>query len=307
MAQTPLESWTPGSPLANFREIVFGNYVFPLTFQENARTQKLVVDKRKIARVAGAFTAQPKSTLDGRVVTIVGTAGSGMMGSSGNVLVTATDLENERVQIARLQGLGKQKLFTRWDRYIYAELEEFDHKFLQDGGAFRYADWKLTFYAADPRYYSTTANSSTYGPVVASGTNSWAISHLGNTRAYPVITISGACANPTIAIYQGPSNYIQVAFTSLVMAAGDTLTFSCDPRPETRNTCAVYQPASGAAVNALIYINPSTGLANNIDGSEFLPYIEDSTQQLGVQGLYIGASAGTNNYTVNVTYNDTWI
>lgn len=306
-SQNPLEGWTPGSAIAGYRELVYDDYIFPLSMQEVSRTSKLAVDKRKIARVIGEYSANPKSTMQGRDIQFVGDVGTGLMGSAGNTLVTATDLENERVLLARKQNLGKKKLWTRWDRYILAELEEFDFKYLQDGGAFRFASFDAKFYAADPRYYSATVNTASGGPYTNTAENTLVVSHLGNTRAYPIITITGACTHPRIRInLVSLGLVVSVTFSTLTMVAGDTLVIACDPRPETRNSVATYTLTStGIAANALPYCNPATDFANNYDATEFFPFIEDPTlcasQTLGV------TSSAAGSYTVSVAWNDTWL
>jgi hypothetical protein len=300
--------WTPGSTLTQYREIVYGAYIFPLTFQVTDNDSKLAIDKRKISRVMGDFQAYPKSVLSGRQLSVLGDVGSGMVGSAGNMLQTPTDLENERALLAGLQNLGKQKLWTRWDRYINAELEEFSFKFFQDGGSYRYATEDLKFYASDPRYYSATVHSTNMGPFTDASAHAInPISHLGNCRAYPTIIITGACVSPTISIYQGGSNLISVTFSTLTMGAGDVLTIATDPRPEYRNQPVIYVPYGGAAINGLIYCIPSTDLANSIDSSEFFPYIEQASQTIGTQQFVIQAQSGTNNYSVALTYQDTWL
>src|ERR1700722_17219722 len=131
-----LSTYTTGSPLAPTRQIVFGNdtdqYVFPLTFQEQSRNLKLALMKQRVPFNWGDHSP-PNTSVNGRDVTIIGDIGSLLYGSNNNQLVTANDLEAERAILAGLQTLGRQKLWTRWDRFVYAYLAEFDFKYFQDG------------------------------------------------------------------------------------------------------------------------------------------------------------------------------
>ena len=304
MPGLPQSTWTPGATLANYRELSFGPYTFPLSFQESSRVISLALDKRKIQFGMGDYV-EPNSMPQGRVITIVGTVGSGMVGTAGNVLATDVDLENERAALAGMQILGLQKLFVRYDRYILAFLETFEFSFQQDGGAFRYADYKLTFYAPDPRYYSVNATTATIGPITDAAAHNSTIAHVGNVRAFPTFVFTGVCTAPAIQIAQGAA-YISVKFSALTMVAGDKLSIATDPRPEYRNNGIIYTPSGGAAVNALKYASIND-FSNNLDFSQFFPFIESSQVYTPAQTFTFSNSNATANYTVNTAWNDTWL
>jgi len=299
----PQSTWTPGTVLANYRQLSFGAYTFPLTFQESSRILNLALDKRKLQFSTGDYIA-PNSAVQGRVITITGALGSGMMGTAGNVLQTDADLENERAALAGLQSGGPQRLFVRSDRFINAVMESFDFAFHQDGGAFRYADCKLNFYAADPRYYSTTVTSATYGPITDSAVHVYPVAHLGNVRAWPTINITGACTAPSIYIAQG-AKLVKVTFGTLTMVAGDQLIIQCDPRPEIRNFVAIYTPYGQSGVNAMQYVRISD-FVNSLDYAQFFPFVEATQFQSSPQTFGFSNTA-SGNYTVTITYNNTYL
>jgi hypothetical protein len=290
----PLEGWTPGALIANYREIKFGTYLFPLSVQESARDSKLKADTRSIPYGMGDYQ-EPTASLAGRDITIVGDMGSGLQGGvSGVLLVTASDLEIERAAIGALQAAGRQKLWVRPDRYINAFMNEFSHAFMQDGGAFRFATWTMKFKADDPRYYSTN---STTVPLVSGTTG--AITQAGNMRAYPVITIGGPVTNPVVTMIDGATGKsIAVTFT-VALATGDTLVLSCDPRPEIRRNVAKLTLANGTVVNALQYVSVPSGFANNLDASEMFPFLQPAGNS-----TTITITAGG---TYSLIYSDTWL
>src|SRR5271165_686110 len=146
-----LTGYTSGTALINTRQIAFGTYKFPLTFQEQSRNLKMALDQRRVPFLIGD-QMPPNSSVKGREISIAGTIGTGIIGSAGTTIQTYNDLENERALLAGLQTVGRQSLFTRYDRYCNAYLSEFDFKFIQDGGLYRYADYTLKFIADDPRY-----------------------------------------------------------------------------------------------------------------------------------------------------------
>jgi hypothetical protein len=303
-SQYPVEGWTPGQPLANYREIVYGSYIFPLTFQEVTREAQLSVNRIKLPFNSGEFIGQSVQLI-GRDVNIVGTIGSGMMGSGGNTLVTATDLENERSLLAGFQ-LTTNNLWVRPDRYLKAKMSDFSHKFMQDGGGFRYADWDIKFIADDPRYYSTTVHSANSGQITSTAKTNFAASqdNLGNVNAFPTFVITGSGTGPYVIGAQtvSPSPYIEIRFSTLTMSAGDTLVISCDPRPEVRQICAQWTH-SGVTVNALPYCVPATDLFNNLDARYVLPYMDP----VNLTSFYCGMTGGSPNYNCTVTWQDTWI
>lgn len=315
-AQTPWSSWTPGTPLSEFRQIVFGGYIFPLTFQETERDAKLAVQTQpKMSFNPGGDYLPANTSLTSRIITIKGDVGSGLIGSTGNTLVTADDLEAERCLLAGLQTLGAQPLYVRPDRYIMAFLAEFDMAPFQDGGASRYATWTLKFIATDPRYFSVSSTSIAFnsGATITNTTaHSVTTATVGNTRAFPVFSITGACNSPSISIHD-PTNpppgqtfsIIGVTFSLLTMNAGDQLTVSCDPRPEIRRTCAqLIRSGTSIALNALQYINPSTDFSNNKDSTLFFPCLEPYD---GEYSSFVQSASGTINYTASVAWTDRYL
>ena len=288
----PVEGWTPGALLANYREIKFGTYLFPLSFQEEARNLKLKADQRPLPFGYGEYI-DPNSSVMGRDITIKGDMGTGLQGGFSNTtLVTATDLETERAVVAALQNAGRQKLWVRPDRYCWAYLIDNTHAFFQDGGGFRFATWTLKFRADDPRYYSTNPT------VLPFTTTTGPFQQQGTVRAYPTITIPGPVTNPTITMIDGASgNSLSVTFT-VVLGASDVLVIRTDPRPEARRFAALLTSA-GSTVNALQYITVPTGFANNLDASEIFPFINPAGNN-----TTITCTAGGN---YSVSYYDTWL
>lgn len=304
-----LESYTAGSPLINYRELQFGAYTFPLTFQEQSRILKAKLDRQVVPYATGEYIS-PQSNVGSREITFVGPIGSGLVASDGSTIVTATDLEDERALFSNLQSLGKQQLWVRSDRYCNAYLESFEHRFFQDGGVFRYADWLLKFVADDPRYFSATSHSTTSGTItdavvhaIASGAN---IQANNTTRAFPILKYTGACSKPYFGIVYTSGVQIAVTFSGLTMAAGDTLVLDTDPRPEHRMNAAIYTPNGGQPVNAMKYINPAADFANNYDTRFFFPFIEPPSAATAAQSVqYKSATVGS--YTFNMTFQDTWL
>jgi len=288
----PLEGWTPGSSIANYREIKFGTYLFPLSFQEKSRVSKLKADSRPLPFGYGEYQ-EPNSSLTGRDIEVIGDMGTGLQGGYSNVtLVTASDLEAERAVLGAIQAAGRQKLWVRPDRYCWAYLNEFDHSFMLDGGAFRFATWTLKFKADDPRYYSTNATT------IPFTTTTGLFQQQGTARAYPIITINGPVTNPIITMIDGTTgNSIAVTFT-VVLAASDKLVLTTDPRPENRRFAAQMTRASGVISNALSLITVPSGFANNLDASEVFPFINPAGNNTTITCTVGG------NYSV--VYSDTW-
>ncbi len=308
-----LSAYTPGTALAPTRQIVFGNdtnqYVFPLTFQEADRNLKLAIMKQRIPFGWGDH-APPNTSVNGRDINIVGSVGSLVYGTNNTQLVTYNDLENERAILAGLQVLGRQKLWTRWDRFQYAYMAEFDFKFLQDGGVYRYADWNLKFWADDPRYYAKTPSTVTQTGITTTSAQSQSVTQLGNVRAYPTFTftINGGVGT---SIETGPFvlasvglGVLKVTFSKLTMQGGDTLKIVCDPRPEHRIVAAVYTNSSGVSLNALQYINGASDFSNSLDFSEVFPFIPNGS---GGCILGYGMTSGSVNYNMSISYSSTWL
>ncbi len=308
-----LTSYTPGTALAPTRQFVFGNdanqYVFPLTFQEAQRNLKLALSKQHVPYNWGDHSP-PNTSVAGRDVNLVGSVGSLIFGTNNTQLVTYNDLETERCILAGMQVLGRQKLWSRWDRYCIAYLAEFDFKFLQDGGLFRYADWNLKFVADDPRYYGKTGQTFTQSGITNTTTHTAAVTHNGNVKSYPtfVFTCNGT---PPTANGSGPyvsasvgGAILQVAFSKLSMKNGDILTIVCDPRPEHRIISAVYTGASGIQYNGLQFINGASDFLNTLDFSEAFPFIPNGNAGCT---LAYGMTGGSPNYSMTITWSDTWI
>lgn len=297
MPGNPISGWTPGALLQNYRELSFGTYTFPLTFQEITRQSRVAVNRQKLPFNYGEYSSG-YTTLSGRDIEISGAVGSGLIGSSNAKIITETDLENERSLLAGLMDQGAQQLYVRPDRYINAQLIDFDHRFM-DGTSFRFADWVLKFYAGDPRYYSTNPISVNGGPYTDAVQHTLTINGLGNTKAWPTITITGACTRPFVAI-AAPSGYIGMTFSKLTMTAGQTLTIYTDPRPETIQNPIIY---SGSAAPGLSLLNPANDLANSLDSRYFFPFISPTP----TASTLTVSSAVAGSYTVAVVYRDTWI
>jgi hypothetical protein len=308
-----LTVYTPGTSLAPTRQLVFGNdtnqYVFPLTFQETQRDLKLALMKQRVPFNWGDH-CPPNTSVNGRDITFMGSVGSLLYGSNNNQLVTYNDLEAERTILSGLQTAGRQKLWSRWDRYCIAYLAEFDFKFQQDGGLFRYADWTLKFFADDPRYYSKLPSTITQSNIGTTTAQSQSVTHNGNVKAYPTFTFTvnglvgtNMSTGPYVMMAVG-ANIIKVVFSKLTIQGGDTLTVTCDPRPEHRIIAAVYTNSSGVSLNALQYINGATDLVNTLDYTEVFPFIPN-----GVAGcdLIYGMVSGGPNYNVTLTWSDTWL
>lgn len=305
-----LTSYGFGSnPLQGSNQFVFGNdnqqYIFPLTFQEADRNLKLGVSKQRIPFGWGDHIP-PNTNVQARDVNLVGSVGSLIYGSGGNQLINYNDLEAERSILAGLQALGRQKLWGRPDRYLLAYLIEFDFKFQQDGGLFRYADWNLKFQADDPRYYSKTVHTFTQNNINNTTAQSYAATQSGNVKSYPIFTLTTNAGANT-----GPSPFVlvtiggktlKVTFSKLTMQGSETLVVRCDPRPENRLIGAVYTNASGQQLNAMQYINGAGDLINTLDFTEFFPFIPPSGGQLG-----FGCATGSPNYNMTLSFQDMWI
>ncbi|MGH7745629.1 MAG: hypothetical protein ACREQ5_12685, partial [Candidatus Dormibacteria bacterium] len=237
-----------------------------------------------------------------REITLVGSVGTGVLGSGGVALSDYNTLEAERALLAGMQVQGRQKLFTRWDRYLNAYLSEFDFKFHQDGGLYRYADWTLKFLADDPRYYGQYSANSASG-FLSAGVTSFSAHHNGNVPSFPVFTFTGTlsgCSAPLVGVSAGAAS-LSLKFSKLSLASGETLTVICDPRPEYRNVAAIYNNISNVKFNALQYINGPADLVNTLDYTQFFPFVPPG---VAAQSLTVGCS-GYMNYSV--AWLDTWL
>jgi hypothetical protein len=311
---TNLTSYTSGTPLINTRQLAFGTYLFPLTFQEQDRGLKLALDQKRVPFLFGDHMP-PNSNVKAREITLVGTLGTGVIGSSGTTLETYNDLETERTLLAGLQNMGRQSLFTRFDRFQNAYLSEFEFKFMQDGGLFRYADYQIKFIADDPRYYGLSAY--TISGVAGAGIDalvSTGPTHLGNTNAFPTFTFTCTAGTgqvggtgPYVELTSGASTLI-VGFSKLVMFGGDTLVVQCDPRPEYRCRGAVYTPNGQPPQNAFQYCQTSD-FTNGIDFTEFFPFVPPGsgsgiTLVMGMTSMAIG---GASSVSGQMQWWDTWL
>ena len=308
MPGLPLESYTPGQALINYRELQFGAFTFALTMQEQIRASKIKLDRQIVAFSTGDYVS-PQTNVGAREVTFVGAMGTGLVNSAGVTMVSATDLENERAILANLQSLGRQKLWVRSDRYCLAFMESFEHRFFQDGGVFRFADWIIKFLADDPRYFSTIVHTSTDATRTDTAQYTYGgggITHTGSTRAFPIVTFTGKCAAPLLQMTYGTGIAMSVKFSGLTMNAGDTLVIDTDPRPEHRTNCAIYTPIGGAATSALKYIAPASDIANNYDTRFFFPFLEPQSANNG-QLLQYSVGGAAPSYSVTVSFNDTWL
>jgi hypothetical protein len=281
-------------------QLAFGSYLFPITFQETSRLVTLPFDKKHIPFNYGDMVAVNTSP-SARDIQISGPVGSLIVGSSGNTLVTAADLEAERGLLAGLQLLGRQALWVGPQQYIFAYLESFEHKFWQDAYGWRVADWVLKFYCDDPRYYSSlqTMMSDTVGANLGMTT-------VGNVRTYPTFTFSlssGSGIGPYVTA-SASTGSLMVRFSQLIMVAGSTLVIQCDPRPNTRSAAALYT-AAGVTVNALQYISVANNdLSNNYDVGEWFPFIDPHD---GGINLIHGFTSGSPTCTFTAQYNDRYL
>ena len=284
----------------------FGTYIFPVTFQETSRVVTLAFDKKKVPFNYGESVAANTGP-SSRAIEIVGPVGSMIIGSAGNTLLTAADLEAERRLLAGLQLTGRQALFVGPTQYILAYLESFEHKFWQDAFGYRYADWTLKFYADDPRYWSP-AQTTTSLTGSGSTTYSFGVSTNGNVRAYPsckfTIT-SGSITGPFLGVTNAASLQNRVSFSTLTMNSGDILALECDPRPNIRSIAAVYTPSGGVAQNALQFAK-ITDFSNNYDLTEWFPFINPPQIESGISLVY-GANSGSGAYTFTAAWNDHWL
>jgi hypothetical protein len=338
----------------------FGPYYFPGTFQETNRMTQRSLARKKIPFMMGEYSPNTTS-LAAREISLVADIGPGVYSpAQGIVLATPNDLEAERVLLAQTQieqaamgyayfpggivsgyeGPGSVlvpsptgwPLWIRSDRYINAKLSKFPHVF-GDSMGFRVANWKIDFVCDDPRYFGTSIyNSGNNALPGSSQTNSGNITHLGNTKAFPVFlwtVVGGNCIGPkiTMTITNGTSGApgtgsITVQFSNLKMTAGDQLLLNCDIRPEAQQYAALYYPggiASGVSpINALQYILPANNdFINSLDNRYFFPYIEASSV-LGGSGASLpsgthqrfsyGSTGGVSGTTNLIwAYQDTWL
>jgi hypothetical protein len=292
-------SQLPGVSPQQWRMLQFGTYLFPVTFQERNRDQKLALVKKKLPFNPGDFVPG-NSSVSGRTLEFYGSVSTGMIGFGGKLIKTQTDLEAERQYLAGLQDLGRQSLYVGADRFIWAYLEDFSYSF-QDSGGFRVADWSAKFYCDDPRYYGASSwqeNSGTSsqgglpnmntiiyqasGLAAGPAGNPHAIVQDGNTKAFPIFVLTvtaGSYQSPqfimsTYPVTAGAPNsaYRQQGMgmtfskfnNAAPMGVGDQLVVICDPRPEYSLISATYYqgggwPTGGSPVNALAYVVPGNG------------------------------------------------
>lgn len=289
------------------RQLTFGSYTFPLTFQESDRVNALAMDKQKVPFNYGEHI-QPNTNSGARTVEIKGAVGSLIQGSLNNFLATAADLEAERRLLAGLQLSGKQQLYVGTGQYLEAYLESFDHKFWQDAFGFRYADWVIKFWAEDPRYFAPTLTTNHSSNTATSGvtTNNINVSTNGNVRTFPTAKFTAGASTvgtgPFIQITNGTVS-LKVIFSQLVMSANSVLAIDCDPRPDHRTIAAVYTASGASPSNALQYALV-TDFINNYDISEWFPFIDPISGLVWSYGFMNGAG-GT--YTFDLSFQDRWM
>jgi hypothetical protein len=297
--------------LGGLTQFSFGTYNFPATFQESKRSTTLALDKQKVPFNYGAH-APSNTNSDARVIELKGPVGSLVVGSGLNTLVTADDLEKERRLLAGLQIQGRQELVISDLQYCFAYLETFSHVMWQDAFGHRYADWVLTFWVDDPRYFAITPTTTTQSKTATSGltTNTISISTQGNCRAYPQFTFTSTGgagnANPYVAITNtgGGGQVIGIGFSLLSMAAGSVLAIDCDPRPNHRAVVATYTPSGAASINGLQFCAISD-FANTYDLSEWMPFIDPAGLSLVLSYGFINGGGQT--YNFNVNWSDRWM
>lgn len=213
----PAFSQLPSMNPQTWRMLQFGPYLFPVTFQERSRDSKLALIKKKMPFTPGDFNPG-NTSMNGRTTEFFGSIAPGMQGFSGNLLRTQDDVENERSYLAGLQALGKQSLYARSDRFMWAWMEDFSIT-QNDGTGFRMWDWVVKFYADDPRYYGSNSaasnnpgsnpniitssglpnmNSVTYTGGTGPGSNSHNFGHNGNAQAFPIFVLT--CTNDRLAV-----------------------------------------------------------------------------------------------------------
>lgn len=302
VTKTPVSQGITAPPPSS--NIAFGNFSFPITFQETNRSLKLALDKKHVPFNWGDHS--PGNTMpNGREIQIKGPVGSMVKSFAQNIVMSDQgDLEQERRLLAMLQNQGRQLLqwsFPDGTAYAcYAFLEQFDFKFFQDAFGFRYADWELKFWADDPRFVSLTATTVT--DTGATSPRQVAVNSNGTVRTYPTVTFNFTVNGhgPYVAVQNG-SLIVEARFSGLYFSTGDTLVIDCDPRPNHRSVGAIYTPSGGTPVNAFPFC-AITDFTNNWDFTEWLPFIDPS---LTGNELVHGCSSG--GYNLSASFYDRWL
>lgn len=217
----------------SWRMFQFGPYLFPVTFQERSRDSKMALIKKKLPFTPGDYNPG-NTSMNGRTTELFGSVSTGMRGFSGNLITNQDAVEAERSYLAGLQSLGKQSLYVRSDRFLWAWMEDFTIT-QTDGVGFRMFDWVVKFYADDPRYYGSNSaagnnpgnnpniitssglpnmNSVTYTGGNGPGNASHNFSHNGNAQSFPIFVLTATGAS------SGGPGHLSAPYFALTPSAG---------------------------------------------------------------------------------------
>lgn len=152
-----------GTPTAIPRlgKMAFGPYLFPLSFTMASDEVEFEDDLASIPMTVGM--SSPPIKAKQRSVTVTGAISSALTGSNGNLLLTATDVQQEVDILTGAIGIGSgagevtyngQQIFvpTSGDRYYIAKPDR-PRVTQAEGAGMRYRDVAIPFVCSDPRAY----------------------------------------------------------------------------------------------------------------------------------------------------------
>ena len=267
--------------------ISFGAYQFPAAFWLRSVQDDATIDEVKIPFLDG--TSAPPGTRGSKKINVSGTIGGfGAVDSSGNLILTRDQAENEAQLMRSYLASGYQKLVVGYTpaRYIYAQLQKFTTAPVQYAGRLALGV-ELTFLAQDPRWLASAAGSVSLPVGVTENVTS-----NGTTQTYPIVTINGPLTNPFVKVTPaGASGYIEDAL-AVTLASTDQIVVDCDPRNR----------ANAVMLNGVPRLDllGTAGVTNTLGDSAPFPYL-----RVGVNTALVSAASGTGASTI--AWNDAWL
>jgi hypothetical protein len=269
--------------------IQFGNYIFPSGFRIAQGDQAASLDEIDLLGVDGIHA--PSAFAGAQTVTVEGElGGGGDVDSSGSVLATPDEVNNELNLLAQQLRLGLGQLVAGWTpaRYLICQQKDNFTRTFEAGFGRRHAAVKLLLSAPDPRWLSAAQHT-----VTANG----AVTNLGTAKSYPLLTITGPAVNPALTIYPNASSptgpHVELNF-AVTLGSSDHLVVNCDPR----------QRQLGILLNGVVamYVLGTTGVINTIGTADTFPFIAGG--QGGAVQSYVRVDNVTGSWSL--VFQDAW-
>jgi len=271
--------------------ITFGTYTFPAAFSVDTVQQPNQIDETKIPFLDG--TSAPAGSRSSKLIRITGDIGGwGTTDSAGTYILTQDQAQAEFDRMNAQIEAGYQQLSIGDNpaRYIYAQKKQ-STLTPRPGSGRRAWTVQIDFVAQDPRWLALTPQS--FGP--SSSLHHFTVTSTGNAVTYPIVTFTGAYANPYLQIYPGTGNstrYIGVNF-AITMVGGDVLVIDSNPRNRARAVLFNGVPR--------LDLLGTTGITNLMGDAAFFPYI------LPGDNIVFAESVTANGSGVTLAFQDAWL